>query len=261
MKIKTLLIFIVLSKFSFCQSAIIKEIKQKNPLSGELYVFPNIILIKSDIVELKINNLLRSDILYIDTITAENKIFDQVWRVTDRSEIVSDIAYKIKYNSGYILSLSITAQGCGAYCETGTDYFTFNLHTGNKITLDSLFSKDGIQTLADSLNLSKTKKLNAEIRNIRNKLKSKKIETDKEEKELCTEMLELYTDCLTTKIDPEYVGDMKFVFKGESLSIYSDRCSAHHNMAIDELWIFEYKVNLSRWAKYLSPFGRKVISK
>jgi hypothetical protein len=253
MKQTILFVFILFAKFSFAQQAIINEIRQKKPGTRELYIFPKIVVTKADTIENKINNLLGSEELALDTITPESKIFEQVWGVDGGPATISNINYRINYNARYILSLSITSEGCGAYCETGTNYYTFNLQTGNRLTLDSFFTKEGISILTDSLNLSKVKKIKAKLRKVSNMLKLKSIQADKDEKKRYSGMLELYTNCLENKIDPEYV---KFMFKTNALVIYSDRCSAHYNMSIDDLWIFKYYLSLGRWGKYLTPFGK-----
>jgi hypothetical protein len=261
MKRKLVLFFILLTNYSFGQTAIIKEIKQKNPITKEIYVFPKIIIQNAKSIELKINNYLRTEILFADSGISENKIFNKVWRTNEQSPTFGDITYKVFRNDKSILSISITGQGCGAYCETGTNYFTFNLNTGDKLTLESLFTKKGIYILVDSLNISKTKKIEAKIREIQNIIKSNNFLKDKNRKEYYLEMLDLYKNCLNRKIDTEFVSDLRLIMTNKNLQIYSGRCSAHYNMAVDELWEFEYTVDVKVWIKYLTPYGFSLTKK
>ncbi len=261
MNSRIILLFVLFANYSFGQNAVVKEIKQKNPITKEVYVFPNIIFNNSKTVEQKINNSLRSEILSVDSGTSVNKIFDQVWRTKEQSPTLSDITYSVIRNSQSILSLSITAEGCGAYCETGTNYFTFNLKTGNKLSLDSIFTYQGITILVDSLNRSKTGKIKAKIREIQSIIKSNKFQKDKDQKEYYLEMLDLYKDCLNKRVSLEYMSNLKFVITNKRLKIYSDRCSAHYNMAMDELWSFEYVADLKYWLKYLTSYGLGLMKK
>ncbi|HEX2683843.1 MAG TPA: hypothetical protein VHL77_07915 [Ferruginibacter sp.] len=253
---KVLFLFCLsLNKFSSGQTVLVKEIKQVNPLTKELYVFPDIIS-PSKTVAQKINDHLRSEILDADPATAPRKIFDHVWRTKEQSPTVSNITYAIIRNNRSILSLSITAEGCGAYCETGTTYFTFNLHTGNKLTLDSLFTKQGAAVLVDSLNVLRSKKIKAKIRELQNILKTKKNKTEREQYQ---EMLKLYRDCLDQKLSDEFFSYLGFAMTEKKIKIYSDRCSAHYNMAIDELWVFEYTIDLKNWRDHLTNLGLELI--
>ena len=62
------------------QSAVIKKVEQRNPITQELYVFPNIFIKDFSNKARKINNRLRSEILEVDPNTQDSKIFDRVWR-------------------------------------------------------------------------------------------------------------------------------------------------------------------------------------
>ena len=47
---------------------------------------------------------------------------------------IIDIDFKVTYNKNGILSINISAEGCGAYCSYWTEYFNYSTVTGK--TLD-----------------------------------------------------------------------------------------------------------------------------
>lgn len=51
--------------------------------------------------------------------------------------------FEVTYLKNGLLSLNITAEGCGAYCSTWTDYFTYNYLTGKHITIDEIIDTTG----------------------------------------------------------------------------------------------------------------------
>ena len=130
----------------------------------ELYIFPDIIVPNSKQISKRINFVLRSDILSVDSSNNGKHIFSQVWLTDSQASTISDISFNIIQNSNNILSLSISAEGCGAYCEEFTRYYSFNLNTGNKLTIDSIFTNNGLSVLSDSINEFRRKKIKNEIR-------------------------------------------------------------------------------------------------
>lgn len=261
MRCHFILILIFLTNLTFGQSVIIKKIKQINTITKEIYVFPKIIIQNSLTLSQKINTTLRFEVLNSDTGTSDNKIFNQVWRTKEQSPTIHDLSYEIIRNDKSLLSLSISGEGCGAYCETFTRYFTFSPRTGNKLTLDSFLNKKGLIIFADSLNVSKLRKIKAKIFEVQDTLKTKHVQNNKALLEYYTEMLSLYQYCIDSKITPENITNLEFLAKKNILKIYTDRCSAHYNMNVDELWAFEYVLNLNHWRKYLTNYGQTFVNK
>jgi hypothetical protein len=46
--------------------------------------------------------------------------------------------FHVTYSKSGLVSLNITAEGCGAYCTGWTDYFTYNLTTGKHVTINEI---------------------------------------------------------------------------------------------------------------------------
>ena len=69
------------------------------------------------------------------------------------------------------------------------------------------------------------------------------------------DMETLYTDCLDKEIGSlEY---QQFYITTSYLYIISDRCSDHYNMALDELWDFEFSFRLEALQKYFTNYGTR----
>ena len=73
------------------------------------------------------------------------------------------------------------------------------------------------------------------------------------------DMETLYTDCLDKEIGSlEY---QQFYLTPSYLHVISDRCSAHYNMAVDELWDFKFSFGLENLRSYLTNYGRGFLKK
>lgn len=51
--------------------------------------------------------------------------------------------FQVPYIKNGLISLSISAEGCGAYCTGWTDYFTYNYVTGKYVTIDHIINTTG----------------------------------------------------------------------------------------------------------------------
>ena len=118
----------------------------------------------------KINNKLREYVLGATPNTKDANIFDSVWRTNDRVGNISDLSFKISEANASLISMTISGEGCGAYCESFDYHFTFNAKTGNQLSLDSLFTKEGIKTFVKTLNDNKMQKLNNKLKEINQSL-------------------------------------------------------------------------------------------
>lgn len=261
MRLPFLFIFLFTGFISYGQTVKVEKIKRANPITKEIYVFPKVIINNSLLATQKVNKKLREVVLGIFEVTPDSNIFDSVWRTSYRMENISNLSFKAEELTSSLISLTISGEGCGAYCEAFNYYFTFNSKTGNQLTLDSLFTSQGLITFVNTLNDNKRRKLKTKLKQIKQSLTLPNIKKDASEKERYSEMLSMYSECLVKKVDIAYVGYIQFVIKNGVLIVYTDRCSAHYNMPYDELWTFEDRIDLRNSRKLLNHYGLGLIKK
>lgn len=51
--------------------------------------------------------------------------------------------FEVTYLKNELISLNISAEGCGAYCTAWTEYFTYNYVTGRFLTIDQIIDTTG----------------------------------------------------------------------------------------------------------------------
>ena len=59
------------------------------------------------------------------------------------SEAIMYLDFKVTYIKNDLISLNISAEGCGAYCSFFTNYFTYNYKTGAFLTIDQIVDTNG----------------------------------------------------------------------------------------------------------------------
>ena len=240
--------------------AIVRKIIEYNSFDKkERYEFPNIIVPHKPTTSKNINTDLRIAVLEIDTLKVQKSIFENVWASKESPMgVLHDLRFQIKYNSVNFISIAIMAEGCGAYCEDWTQYYNYDLKTGNKISLQSLFNSYGIKLILDSLNDRRKLLLQKQITKARLSIKNGSASEEDINRE--KEIIELYTTCIKENSinTAEY---LSFYISNSILVFVPERCSAHVNRAIDELGNPEYIFKLVLWKKYLTPYALTLIKK
>ena len=112
----------------------------------------------------------------------ENKsesIFENVW-ATKKNSIprLSDLTYQINMLTDRIYSVTLNAEGCGAYCEYFSYSYNYDLSNGNKILLDSIFSQKGKAEMLNYLSNKKRKIIESYVL----ELKKEEIQEEKSNK-------------------------------------------------------------------------------
>lgn len=246
---------------SHAQSVVVKKITRINKFTKEKFVFPVIIVPNSVDKSNKINNTLRKEILHVNIQTPVDKIFDKVWQ-TKKNDYLGAlrINFDILFNKRWLLAIKLNEELCGAYCEGHNSYYNFNLKTGNEITLFNLFNKVGQKKLLHYLDSSKISILKNKLLEIQDTLKVITNTNRKDDIDYYKDMMELYQNCLENYTIIDDLNYLKFYLANSKITIYSDRCSVHYNRNLDEIYEFEYKIDLKNWLLYLTPFGKTIVN-
>ena len=114
--------------------------------------------------------------------------------------------FEVTYIKNGLISLNISAEGCGAYCTAWTDYFTYNYITGQYLTIDQIIDTTG--NFKNRVIADKDKQYEQQKKELKEMLLDKNAELDKEtynwaleqyencEKEFTLNSFALYSDYL-----------------------------------------------------------------
>jgi hypothetical protein len=108
------------------------------------------------VVDKMINDEIKTQILDIkDSKSSAGKLL--VERI---NEGLINLSYQVSFKRNNILSMSITEEGCGAYCSSYDNYFNFDLKTGKPIGITSIINESKIDSLRALVQKDKRKALN-----------------------------------------------------------------------------------------------------
>ena len=124
-------------------------------------------------------------LLRIQKTLAMKNVFDSTLDEYRRDSWLTDFDYKVNYNSNYLLDITFTQSGMGAYPDTQTKHFLISLRTGAIVKAEDAFNSDALADLATMAD----HELKAETRKISKDLESDK-ETSADEKRAIKDQLE-----------------------------------------------------------------------
>ena len=256
MKTVIILCSLLTTCLAFSQSYSVDTVSEKCPyFPGEPYAFP-ILKGGDELVTNKINTHLTTDFLDKPYLDNEPGLFKEVWGTQDNPyPQLSEIDFEVKITNK-IYSIEINALGCGAYCEQFHTTYSYDLNTGDLITLDTLIETILEAELLTFLELLKSNTINKQLLSIDEMCKNDSISEDN--KAYYLEMKDMYNDCLRWS-KYENLNYFEFIVKDGFIILESGRCSAHVNRALDEIGSFEFKFKIDKIEKYLSPYGKKLL--
>ncbi len=249
---KNYLILLLLTLPGYCQKATITEIRNQEN------VFPKIIMESNPGVAGIINDTLRNTILDKPPGTPDDKILD-LPQVGEGPASIDYLEYQI-LNNDRLLSLAISFEGCGAYCEGVSRYFIFDLKDARQFTVKDFFTQEGMKRLSDSISLLRKNLILKQLTDLRKEEKTDVAGMKDEYENYYPDAIEMYTKCLERKVLPEDMPDHDFAISPGKFHFYSWRCSAHFEKALDELGNYEYIAEMKDWIQYLTPLGRKLLN-
>ncbi len=176
---KTLsILFTIIYTLSFSQSVKITAYKKQaiNNLfkyEADTISFP-VIIAKTDSISRKINAQISAT--FIEP-AYETKPFEIGLDSAIKNGLIN-LSYEVTYNRNNILSITINAEGCGAYCSSWQTFFNFTISTGNAILITDLIKKDKQLQFKGMVLKRKTEALNAYKKDIAESLKNNEVDID-----------------------------------------------------------------------------------
>lgn len=153
-------------------------------------------------------------------------------------EQITYLDFAITYLKNGIVSLNISAEGCGAYCTQWTDYFTYSIETGKYLTLNDIIDITG--NFKNIVSKDKNKQYEVQRKELKKILLDKNSGLGKDDYKSA---LEYYNNC-----------DKSFALK--SFALYSDHLEIIENCHLPHVMqnltpVIKLKYKYSDITKYL----------
>lgn len=222
----------------------------------------------------KINNYLYIDIART---IAPAKASDGIKRHLSKDDDdpmagVSSLDYKVLLNNGKLFTVQTEGEFCGAYCEEFDNSYSFDVATGRHITLQDLFTYEGLQALTKKVYAARVAAMQQTINRLQNQPTKKPVmrkhANDDDEFELNAEdQILLYQTCLTENSeahkDEIKSGDHHeldyFSIDAKGLTFTHACCSNHAERALDQIDQFKNSYTFQYVKPYLTPYAKYLL--
>jgi hypothetical protein len=250
---KILYLFLFTILFTNCKTEefTILNLRESNPtFPKQIFEFP--VLNGKKSVTNSINSKLIQSFFEITVKSVYKKVFQNAWAIKESSiNNLSFLNYKINTLNEQLYSVTFYTEGCGAYCEEYDQSFNFDIKSGNRIILDSLFTLTGKKKFLENISNQKSKKINNYITWLEKEQKSK-------EDQIINQSIELYRTCLKS-LPFKSLEYIDFKIKKDSIILASDRCSNHAMRALDDLGDYTFLFHNSDLNILLNDYGKHLL--
>lgn len=184
----------------------------------------------------------------------------------------SDLSFEVGRNDERILALSVSAEGCGAYCENYTVYFNFDATTGRHMTSSDIFTPAGSAKLLKQLDAMRLVRVKAEIVRLRNDAKAAQAAKSttkgkvpaREEDTYFDDAITMYEQCVASRTDPEWakyrnLESDKMKISKDAVTFIREQCSNHALRALDDVGNIANPFSLKDLAPHLSEYGKALL--
>lgn len=217
-----------------------------------------------------------NDYLYIDIVgvPAPSKAKDGIVRnlaKEDNDPIagVTAMQYKVLVNNGKLLSLRTDTEFCGAYCEGFDNSYSFDVATGRHITLQDIFTDEGLQALTKKVYAARVATMQQEVMRLQKEATkpNKKNQTKDEFEVNPDEAISLYETCITenaaTHKDEVSSGDYHeldyFSIDEKGVNFTHERCSNHAGRALDTIDKFNNHYTFQSLKPYFTVYAKHLL--
>ena len=167
-------------------------------------------------------------------------------------------------NGGRVLRVSVTREGCGAYCASSTETLAFDARTGRLLALPELLTPAGMASLARQAAQAHQATLKYTLAQLDKGLRAAK--PGSQEASRAQEQIQMYEECLQQRFGSG--GSLAGLYQDEpgfflvregGLSFEQGQCSVHQNQALDELGALVYAPGADALRPHLSAYGRALV--
>lgn len=213
-----------------------------------------------------------NDYLYIDLLQtpAPANATDGVTRHPNKDAYdalagTTSLEYKVNVSNDKLLTIAVSSEYCGAYCEEGETSYSFDALSGRHILLEDIFNPDSMEPLKSRLYQARITTLKQTIKGLQQELAANRIK-DKKNPEVSEleDKVTMYQTCLTEQAqlnkEPGYSDELgSFTLDAKGVSFAHGRCSNHAMRALDEIDVFHNTLDYKALRPYFTNYAKVLL--
>lgn len=168
-------------------------------------------------------------------------------------------------NDGLVLTVRITAEGCGAYCETYEQDYSFDARNGRALALEDLLTPRGLAALMAHMGRTRQQAYASQLKTLKQELTAARRRGGaKDELDDLEDRIALNQGCMDgEKTSARPVDDLRYASfslpPGQGLRLTTGRCSNHASRALDDVGNVKVEVPAAQLRPWLNAYGLAVV--
>lgn len=193
--------------------------------------------------------------------------------------------FTVSRNDTRILTIAFQGEGCGAYCENYSTWYSFDVQDGSLLTAANLFTPQGLRALAVRLRQEQITRYRQQLAELRKSLKATQAKptrpaippgkTDPAQQDIIIDLqdrIALNQSCLNDQIargkeaasqqQPtlfDYAGNSPFEITDKTFKLTAGRCSNHAMRALDDVGDVVLSLPYPGLAAWVTAYGKAVL--
>lgn len=173
--------------------------------------------------------------------------------------------FEASRNDDRVLTITLSAEGCGAYCENYDVDYNFDARTGRLLALEDLVRPTAFATVARRMNQESRRLYNQQIKTLRRELAAaqKKRPPAADEIEDLQQRIELNEGCLGETGEGRWRADglhyLGLSLAKPGITLRAGRCSNHASRALDDVGDIVLTLPPAELQPLLTDYGRALI--
>ncbi|AKF86668.1 hypothetical protein MFUL124B02_31155 [Myxococcus fulvus 124B02] len=179
---------------------------------------------------------------------------------------LAEQGFSVTRNDGRLLTIRFDAEGCGAYCETYSVAYSFDVRTGRQLNPRELFTPAGVRALVLRMHKEKLRRYREQISRHERELKaSRKKAAASDTLADLEERLAFNRECLEgeeAKAEEERTRSTfheRWEFNGTEAQVTAERCSNHASRALDDVDSVSLALPYASLRPHLTAYGKHVL--
>ncbi|MCK8504061.1 hypothetical protein [Myxococcus fulvus] len=179
---------------------------------------------------------------------------------------LSEQRFSVTRNDGRLLTIHFDIEGCGAYCETYSVAYGFDVRTGRQLNPRELFTPAGVRALVLRMNKEKLRLYREQIAKHERELKaSNKKAPESGTVEDLEERLAFNRECLEgveANAEEERTRSTfheRWEFTGTEARMTAERCSNHASRALDDVDSVSLALPYASLRPHLTAYGKRAL--
>jgi len=172
--------------------------------------------------------------------------------------------FELMRNDDRVLTITVNAEGCGAYCEDHDTDYNFDARNGRALALEDLFDPPALSTLAQRIGKARERRYDDQLKALKKELAAQqKAHAKADEIEDTQQRIELNQECFEReRSSPSKAEDLRYVgfsLEGDGMAFRTGRCSNHASRALDDVAEIIVTLTPAELRPLLTPYGRALV--